>query len=626
MGEERVLLGVKQFTHPTPKGYKVVATDERGTKIWCEGDGIGVNSFNVEKNRIVPFGTNQMRTPVPQDIVTCIVIADAPERGFVGCLSGRVTSFNTGAADSSWAAHASKVMALRIIADKPGKPVLWSCSTDGYLKIWEGNKAVAKVAGHRGEVYDVAHVPFSSNAGVVWSCGFDKTIRVWEKYGAAADGEGSSRRPSLLKCSEAVTMLHVDTDQDVVWSCDKANIRAWSADTRNCVWCSVKGGTNLTLTTSHVAAVVDNNAYVAVWSRWITNKEHEIPPLTVFPTQDKCLRMVGVSNERLLITTGRGLSVYTVENTLVDPACEIVFDKQLNEIIGAVFRGDTQLILERVEPFSAAERCGAPKFLGWMLTHVNRIPVSTVSDVRAAVRKQVIFSFKFKQLRGGLKPDKRPTPSHNTPECPPSTPVEPPTRKNSNRHISSSPNHTPEMHPLFKGKDIFSPPPAMREQHKKLLGAVREVTGGPGGPEDDLPALLLAHVGSMNDNFSYKLQEATENAQVVGMQLEESQKEIELLNKEIKELKDQNKIIKETITSTIQTAFAGFTPPSSPSPSSLGGTLSQPSLLPCLEIMNDTLVLLNEAPKPLVNPTVDDLYKYLKELHARVACHTNSAG
>ena len=179
---------------------------------------------------------------------------------------------------------------------------------------------------------------------------------MWDQAGNEASGTGSSRRPTKLKCSSPLKGLVADADCGVVWSCDASNVRAWSADTRACVWRSGRGASRVALCGDFVAALVDHNTHVALFLRQIGNGDDEAPPVALLPVNDKLAHsLVALSPVSLLVGSEKALTVWTLEREGVDVAKEILVEKTSDESVGAIFRADQQLDLERVEPGSAAE-------------------------------------------------------------------------------------------------------------------------------------------------------------------------------------------------------------------------------------------------------------------------------
>ncbi|KAJ9470526.1 hypothetical protein DIPPA_18568 [Diplonema papillatum] len=401
MPEGRAVRSVK-VSSITTGGQKLCVRD--GDKLYCESKAMGVTQHTVHdaKTGRINLTTNAFhpRSSVVGDVLTCICVDPGQEKGYVGYLSGRMTVFSADTStDVSWPAHKSKVTQLLFLpSDKPGgKANLWSSSTDGFIKLWDGTRAAAKGSGHRGDILDMVYVPFAAGGGVIWTGGADKSIRVWDRTGTAAAGTGSARRQTQLRCLESVCGLIPDEEQQVVWSCDKANLRAWSADTRNCVWTGMRGGVAFALCGQYVVALIDGGASIGVWDRTLDlETETEIPPRTVFAVPDKGIsKMLTFTPDSLLLPAAHGLTIIQLEEYAVDASVEIVIEKAIDESVGAIFRADKNLVLERVEPGSAAERCGGVRFLGRTLTHVNGTPVQTVGDVRASVRRQTSFSMKF---------------------------------------------------------------------------------------------------------------------------------------------------------------------------------------------------------------------------------------
>ena len=527
----------------TTSGQRVVTCS--GGKVWCEGNrGVSVQSLKAEGGKLQPSGNIQMKTPVPQDIVTAIVVSTKnPEKGYVGCLSGRITAFSPSSkTDLSWAAHSSKVTGLLLI-EKASRTMLWSCSSDGFLKAWEGNgRGVSKSSGHRGEVVDLQHVPFSSGGGIIWSCGIDKTLRVWDKAGNAAAGAGSSRRPTQLKCSDPVNSLSVDFDQQVVWSADRSNIRAWSADTRNCVWCSKGGGTSICLTGDYVIALIDAGAHIAVWQRAITNEEGEIPPITVLSGYGTTNKLVSMVNDRVLLSNSQGMTCIIIENVKVDPQSEIVVEKETGESVGAIFKADSALVLERLEPGSAAERCGGVRFLGWQLVAVNSIPVTSVSDVRAAVRRQTTFTMQFKQQErseGLVTPALRRIPSatvtvkrpsepvgglYNTTTGYAATPVQ-------ETHHQPSPRKKAERTSTGKTRTRPETTSVTSQSSRELIAVARRITSS-AASEHELPSILEQFIQQRDADFNKQLEDLRET---FTFQLTEKDGQIASLEKQLQE-------------------------------------------------------------------------------------------
>eukprot|EP01061_Rhynchopus_euleeides_P016580 TRINITY_DN2789_c0_g1_i2.p1 TRINITY_DN2789_c0_g1~~TRINITY_DN2789_c0_g1_i2.p1 ORF type:complete len:1294 (+),score=463.84 TRINITY_DN2789_c0_g1_i2:112-3882(+) len=396
-GQRKMLKLVKKSTVST--SHKQLSLCREG-RVWGEGKGSSVCCYKVTEEQVIRSGEFAVKSPVAQDAVTCVAVCKTGDKGFVGLHSGRLSPFSpSSTTDCTFAAHSSRVTCICLI-EKQSKTIVWSSSADGFIKIWEGSKAVSKATGHRGEVTGVIHVPFASGGGIMWSYGIDKTIRVWDKGANAAAGSGSSRRAALLKCNEAVTGLVADEAQGVVWSSDKQHVKAWSADTRNCVWTGTRGGSCLTVCGEYIATVSEST-HVALWPLQLPDcdDDTEFPPLAVLALPDKhASRLIPIGSSSLLAASDKALTLLAVNGLTVNPDKEILLEKTSDESVGAIFLGDSNLLLERVEPGSSAERCGAARFLGWQLVQVNHTPVSTVGDVRTAVRKQSRFIMTFQNV------------------------------------------------------------------------------------------------------------------------------------------------------------------------------------------------------------------------------------